>query len=71
MDPLDDGWGIFCKIIEPPLKPRLEIESAKGKGKKKVHLYRSQCDLVTAHWRKMVDLGMFNSCCPGIVTMAG
>lgn len=59
MDPLDDGWDIFRKIIEPPLKPRLEIESAKGKGKKKVHLSQSQCDLVTTHWRNMVDLGTF------------
>ncbi|CAK7232313.1 hypothetical protein SEUCBS140593_008220 [Sporothrix eucalyptigena] len=30
MDPMDDGWDIFCKIIEPPVKPRAEIESAKA-----------------------------------------
>ncbi|CAK7563634.1 MAG: hypothetical protein SEPTF4163_001504 [Sporothrix epigloea] len=55
MDPMDDGWEIFCKTVDPPIKPRAEIESAKGKGKKKVHLTRSQRALVTSHWRNMVE----------------
>ena len=59
MDPMDDGWDIFCKIVDPPTKPRSEIESAKGKGKKKVHLTRSQHALVTSHWRTMVEIGSF------------
>jgi hypothetical protein len=72
MDPLDDGWDIFCKIIEPSQKPRLEIESAKGKGKKKVHLSQSQCDLVTTHWRNMVDLGTLHcGYVSGSFTLAG
>lgn len=57
MDPLEDGWDIFCKIIQPRPLPRPEIESAKGKGKKKVHVTRSQFDLITKHWADMVETG--------------
>ncbi|CAK7262876.1 hypothetical protein SEPCBS119000_000210 [Sporothrix epigloea] len=55
MDPMDDGWDVFCKTIQPPTRPRAEIESAKGKGKKRVHLTHSQRALVTRHWRSMVE----------------
>lgn len=56
MDPMDSGWDIFCQVIEPPLAAREKIESAKGKGKKKVHVTRDQRTLVMAHWPKMVEL---------------
>lgn len=59
MDPTDDGWDIFCQIIKPNPQPRENIESAKGKGKKKVHVTREQCDLLMDHWHDMVDMGEF------------
>ena len=56
---MDAGWDIFCQVIEPPLVPREKIESAKGKGKKKVHVTRDQRQMVMAHWPTMVELGAF------------
>lgn len=59
MDPSDEGWDIFCQIIKPNPQPRGNIESAKGKGKKKVHVTQEQCTLLQSHWSKMTEIGEF------------
>ncbi len=56
MDPMDDGWEVFCQIIIPRPQPQKKIESAKGKGKKKVLITQEQCNLITRHWRKMTEI---------------